>query len=173
MNNILIRQAQPKDVQAIATIHVKTWQCAYHGQLPDDFLKSLSIEKRIKSWTDSINNPQPKNNILVAEMDDVIVGFISSGPCRDEDYDAMIGEIYAIYIDPNYIGKGIGSVLMKDTLNVLKNNGFTQATLWVLTSNIQARRFYEKQRWHADGKMKIEKRENCELHEMRYEIDLL
>jgi ribosomal protein S18 acetylase RimI-like enzyme len=172
MQNILIREAQLQDVDAISTIHVKTWQSTYKDQLPEDFLESLSIPKRKEVWTNTLLKPQKNNKVLVAEMDKTIVGFCSLGQCRDKDINKPVGEIYAIYLDQNYFGKGIGSILMKDALRLLKNNGFSQTTLWVLTSNIQARRFYEKHGWKSDGKVKIDKRENVELHESRYRITL-
>ena len=39
-----IRPATPRDVTAIATIHVETWQVVYRGQVPDEYLERLSVD---------------------------------------------------------------------------------------------------------------------------------
>ena len=41
MAQIAIRTAKPGDARAIAEIHVSTWQTAYRGLMPDDFLAAM------------------------------------------------------------------------------------------------------------------------------------
>jgi hypothetical protein len=41
MLNFKIRDATPADAQGIAIVHVKTWQCAYRGQMPDSLLDGV------------------------------------------------------------------------------------------------------------------------------------
>lgn len=53
-----VRIANVDDALEIATVHVKTWQCAYRGQIPDAYLDSLSIEKRTERWKKQLKNPQ-------------------------------------------------------------------------------------------------------------------
>jgi GNAT superfamily N-acetyltransferase len=80
--------------------------------------------------------------------------------------------LYGIYIHPDYIGKGYGSELMRHALEVLKEDGYGKATLWVLDTNEKTRTFYEKKGWIVEGKTKVDKRDDFELHETRYIIDL-
>ena len=44
----------------------------------------------------------------------------------------------------------------------------TEATLWVLTGNKRARRFYEQHGWTADGAQKTDWRGDVRLDEVRY-----
>ena len=46
--------------------------------------------------------------MLVAELDDQVVGFVSSGPIR-ERIPGYSGEFYALYVLPEAQGCGIGT----------------------------------------------------------------
>lgn len=58
-------------------------------------------------------------------------------------------------------------------LKNIRNRRFTQITLWVLDTNEIARKFYEKMGFKPDGTTKIDVRENFELREIRYLINLI
>jgi ribosomal protein S18 acetylase RimI-like enzyme len=168
----IIREAKLEDALGLATVHVKTWQYAYAGQMPSDFLASLSIARRANQWENWLTNLQPRSKILVAEGAGKIIGFCNLGKSRDEDADETTGELFAIYIDPDYIGQGIGSALMRDGLAFLAAAGFKNAILWVLDTNEKTIRFYENKGWQADGKAKTEAIGSFEIRELRYAIDL-
>lgn len=172
MEVVIVREAEIKDAGQIAKVHVGTWQYAYAGQMPGEALNSLSVEQRTKRWEEILSKPTPGSKNFVAEIDDKIVGFCSVGPCRDEDMDKTTGELWAIYVDPESMNKGVGSLLQEKGLNFLKENEFKKATLWVLTSNEKAIKWYESKGWKLEGKTKIEGRRGFELHETRYIIDL-
>ncbi|OGC51666.1 hypothetical protein A2709_03175 [candidate division WWE3 bacterium RIFCSPHIGHO2_01_FULL_43_9] len=53
MGTIKVRKAKISDAQDIALIHTHTWQYAYRGQLPDSFLDNISVEKRLKMWSET------------------------------------------------------------------------------------------------------------------------
>lgn len=61
---------------------------------------------------------------------------------------------------------------MKSGLEYLREQGFTTATLWVLTTNEKTRKWYESKGWRVDGKTKSEPRDGFALNEIRYVIDL-
>lgn len=172
MENVVIRNAKVADASGIATVHVKTWQCAYRGQIPDSYLNGLSIEKRTETWKVQLENPKEGTHTFVAENNKTIIGWCTAGKSRDEDASGKTGEVYGIYIAPNFIGKGIGAKLMSRALETLRKDGFENATLWVLTTNDNSKKFYEKKGWQVEGKTKIEKRDDIELHDIRYKIDL-
>jgi ribosomal protein S18 acetylase RimI-like enzyme len=168
MPTISVRKAQLSDAVAIAKIHIGTWQCAYRGQIPDEYLDALSVEARARTWRDRLaeSNPSPQN--FVAELDGRVVGFCGVGPCRDEDMDDHTGELWSIYIDAQFMGRGAGSALLETGLQYLRDRGYRRATLWVLTSNHQTRQWYQRRGWMADGKTKIDERDDFSLHETRY-----
>jgi ribosomal protein S18 acetylase RimI-like enzyme len=118
MDTIEIRKAEKSDASGIAKVHIETWQFAYRGVMPDNFLDNLSIEKRTKRWEESLSVPKPESQSYVAVKDNKIIGFCSVGRCRDEDMNEMTGELYAIYVDSNFMNKGAGSALQEKGCNI-------------------------------------------------------
>ena len=165
-----VRPANVEDAQAIAIVHVKTWQYAYRGQIPDDFLDSMSIARRTERWREILAGRELQEQIFVAEVDDTIVGFSVVGRSRDADADDSVGELYAIYIDAQSMNHGVGSALLEAGQAYLAQQGYARATLWVLETNQRARRFYERKGWAADGKTRQEEIANAAVSEIRYAI---
>ena len=136
-----IRPAQPRDAAEIARIHVRTWQVAYRGQVPDAYLKSLDaeIEERTARWERIIASPASRRQHQLLALDgDRIVGFVTFGPSNDES-DPEVGEVYAIYVDPGSWDRGFGRELFAAAVQGLTDAGFRAATLWVLNTNARAR----------------------------------
>ncbi len=169
---LIIRPAKLEDAAGIAIVHVQTWQYAYKGLMPDSYLNSLSIEKRTEKWQANLSKTDDNVQAFVAELNDQIIGFCSVGKCRDEDMDSQTGELWAIYVSPNYMRQGVGTKLMNAGLIHLRKLGFQKATLWVLVENVKTRKWYEGKGWIIEGKTKSEPREGFELDEIRYLIDL-
>lgn len=172
MNTVLIREATVSDAEGIAQIHVTSWQSAYRGQIPDTYLDSLSVEKRTALWKQILGEKQSTGRVLVAEEEGQLTGFMSVGPSHEKDTTPEVGKLHAIYLAPSRMGQGIGTALMEAGLTALRDMGFAEAILWVLTSNEKARRFYEKHGWSADGHTLIDETEERALHESRYHIRL-
>ena len=79
----VFRNAHSDDVRGIAEVHVRSWQAAYRGQVPDSYLEGLSVAKRELMWTEILKDQM--RGVLVAEDEARIVGFASFGPVRDEE----------------------------------------------------------------------------------------
>lgn len=168
----IIRKAEVKDAKGISVVHVKMWQKAYRGQVPDSYLDSLSVEARELVWKKSLEDNKEGLHILVAEIEGIITGWVSGGKNRDEDVTPETGELGGIYVHPDYAGMGIGSELMTAFLDILKKDGYKKATLWVLDTNEKTRRWYEYKGWKIEGRTKTEPRDGFDLHEVSYVIDL-
>jgi ribosomal protein S18 acetylase RimI-like enzyme len=178
-----VRRALPSDAAVIATVHIRSWQSAYRGQLPDSYLDQLGqeLERRTQFWSSAITAPTiPGNEIWVidisvskadSESQSEVKGFATIGPTRDSDL-AKAGEVYAIYLDPQSWGQELGRALFTHVSDRLAALGYPTAMLWVLESNARARRFYEMAGWTADGATKVETRPGFELHDVRYRKSL-
>lgn len=164
-----IRRADLNDAAAIATVHVRSWQAAYRGLLPQDLLDALDPDRRLPGWRRVLTAAEwPHRGVLVAAEDDVL-GFASVGPSRDADSDpSTVGEVQAIYLDPDAWGRGIGRELMAESVRALGEAGYRQATLWALDTNMRARRFYGAAGWTMDGATKRDTRHGVMLSEARY-----
>jgi GNAT superfamily N-acetyltransferase len=163
-----IRAATIPDAYGIAEVQVAAWKAAYRGLMPDSVLDGLSVPKREEMWRRIV--AEQKFQLLVAEHDGGIIGFVDFGTCRDSGADPRLtGEILAIYVDPNRWHAGIGQGLLGAALSGLKLAGFNEATLWVLDSNSRARVFYERAGFSSDGATKSEIiGDNAKIQEVRY-----
>lgn len=167
-----IRSAESSDSEAIARVHTSSWQSAYRGLLPDEWLDALRWEDRRKRW-DSILSGANQTKVFVAlNNQDEILGFASIGPSRDEDIDQeRVHELYAIYLVPQYWGKGIGTALLHAVMREVPKTA-QRLELWVLEDNVRGRRFYESQGFMLDGATKLAEIDGHQLEEVRYRIPL-
>jgi len=159
-----IRQATVEDAHQIARIHIQTWQRAYAGIVNDAYLQSLSIEDRTSRWREILSKDTESN--FIVEDEDEVAGWISFGKSRDED--ARAGEIYGIYVHPDYWGRGFGRELMAAAEDDLREQKFKMITLWVLELNERSRYFYSKAGYSFDGSKKPYSIGGQELWVVRY-----
>jgi GNAT superfamily N-acetyltransferase len=167
VSEVEIRRAALADAATIAGIHVRGWQWAYRGLIPDAFLDSLSIEERERRWREQLDSDHPRRTWL-AESDGRALGFVTCGPASDDALPAGTGEVFAIYQEARAAGKGVGRALFSHAMGDLRAQGFNMAVLWVLESNHRARRFYEIAGWNPDGARKKDHRADHVRHEIRY-----
>jgi GNAT superfamily N-acetyltransferase len=164
-----IRPAQPTDAAGIAEVHVRSWQDAYRGLLPQDYLDNLDVGRRREGWDRFLATTcWPHTGAFVAEDGDGIIGFTHVGPTRDEGEPRAVGEVTAIYVLDREWGTGAGRALMAAAVATLADAGFAEASLWVLDRNTRARGFYELAGWAVDGAERVEELRGFPLREVRY-----
>lgn len=170
---VAIRDATPADARAIAEVHVRSWQAAYRGELPDDYLDGLSVDERETQWTGWLAEPEELAGVLVAEDEGGrVIGFASVGPSRDEDAGPQTGEVRTIYLRPEWFGRGVGRELFSRANARLRELGYVRATLWVLATNERSRHFYEKAGWAFDGTESSHQSQCLHMPVARYAIEL-
>lgn len=146
-----IRRARPADAEALGRIYVEAWRDTYAGMLPDKVLVGMSARRQATRWGRHISRLKTDEIILVAHIDGEPVGFGSAGLSRSGGTE---GEIFTLYVDPNFQGRGVGRLLMDALLEALKDKGCESAMLWVVAAN-PSRFFYEA----VGGKRVAEKTE--------------
>lgn len=167
--SVAIRAATVEDARAIAEIHVAGWRAAYRGQMPDEVLDGLSVEKRTEQWTQRIGTPPTPDHRTWVSLDGArVTGFANTGPSRDADARPGVAELFAIYVDPLAWGTGAGRALFAHAAADLMERGFPGLSLWVLDTNARARRFYELAGLRADGGEKTATFGGAVLRELRY-----
>lgn len=139
---MIIRRATIHDSHNIAHVHVSAWQEAYRGIVPSTYLDGLSVSDREARWNEFFDCGA--SEILVADEASDIVGFSAYGATRDDDAADGTGEIYAIYVAPSRWSTGVGHALWAQSRQGLMDLGYSRVTLWVLTANERAIRFYER-----------------------------
>lgn len=172
MSSVSVRVAVVADAAAIAAVHVASWRGAYVGLIDQTFLDSLDVAEFAARRERSLAEPLAGGCHFVAEAGGAIVGFAVAGPTRDDADNAVVAEVYAMYALPSAWGTGAGRALMVACIAFLKERGFREATLWVLTGNTRARRFYEAAGFRTDGATKIEPRISKDAELTRYRMML-
>ncbi len=166
-----IRPAKSGDEDAIASVHIKSWQEAYHGLIPQNYLDALpsELENRIKMWTSILANPQ--RWAWVAENANGIVGFVLFGQPRDPNREGFI-ELGAIYLLESEKGKGTGFSLLSAGFNKMKDLGYKKSYCWVLENNPTIK-FYERSGARFSGHTKDDEIGGKQFKELAYEWDSL
>jgi GNAT superfamily N-acetyltransferase len=164
---VIIRLATPLDVDSIAQLHVRAWQAAYRGLLPDALLANLTPEKRLPIWTSAVVNPAACVLLAMSESNELL-GFCSLLPSRDPDATDGTAEVTALYVDPNVWRSGVGGALIDAAVESASARGDSTLTLWVLSENTRARAFYEARDFQADGHTKLASIGGVPAPETRY-----
>lgn len=133
------------EIKGKAFVHWKCWQDIYPGLVSQEYLEKFTLEKseeKAFQWRD---------NILVAKDGDRVVGFVGCGQHGPEDPDT--GEVFALYVLPEYQGTGVGQRLMDAALDKL--SACPHLCLWAVKGNERAIRFYEKNGFRLNGEEKF------------------
>ena len=126
---IIIRTAQEEDCESVFQVHIRAIKviCTKHY-----------AQDEIEAWSSVLKPGRYKNAIrrgpfFVAVDGDAIVGF-SNLNCKS-------GEVEAVYVDPGYVGIGVGMKLLQALEIAAKVAGLT---FLHLSSSLNAVSFYEK-----------------------------
>jgi ribosomal protein S18 acetylase RimI-like enzyme len=147
---VQVREARPDDAAQVARVHVASWQAAYRGLLPDEYLDGLDPADRMARYTFGATDPDAPSTIVAVD-DGVICGFATTGRSPHSDTPDA-GELLGLYVDPGAWDCGVGRRLMAEARERLSGGGFTEAVLWVLVGNERAERFYRIDGWWPDGR---------------------
>jgi hypothetical protein len=70
---MIIRDAELRDARGIAEVHVRSWQAAYAGIVPDEDLAQLSVDEREQFWAQILSKGVCATFVLVNR--DLVVGW--------------------------------------------------------------------------------------------------
>ena len=160
-----IRPLTDADIDAVAAMHVRSWQVGYAGIVPADYLDALDPAEFAARRRAQGRPPGARS--VVAVDDGRVIGFANFGPDLD---DPAHGGLYALYVDPDDWRRGAGRLLLEAAKAGLAAAGFGDMRLWVLEQNERGRRFYERAGLSPDGTRQTwtPRRATVELPELRY-----
>lgn len=150
-----IKVAEYSDFERIAVLHARSWQINYAGILDKDYLDHEVLDDRRLIWQARLTNPSFNQHILLIEERGILCGFI----CAFGNHDFEKGtNIESLHIDPEYKGRGLGSVLIKEMAQWLEKYFPEQGVyLEVAEQNQPAVDFYD----HIGGERLAEKMWNA------------
>ncbi|MBS4195957.1 GNAT family N-acetyltransferase [Lederbergia citri] len=110
----IIRKMNEEDIKEVQKVAGTSWNHTYKDIIPievqEKFLRS--------AYSDEMMQRRLKHTLMyVVVVDGKIVGFANFSRVDDSG----IAELFAIYIYPEYQGKGIGTSLLKEGINNLEN----------------------------------------------------
>jgi ribosomal protein S18 acetylase RimI-like enzyme len=136
-----VRAARPEDAMGVARIYIESWHDTYAAILPARLLCAMTPKGQAARWRAAIR-ARGREQVLVAESEKYgLVGMSSVGPSRDAGlgYDA---EVYTLYVDPAFLGRGAGRALLRGGFASLRTRGFSSCLIWAHARN-PVRFFYE------------------------------
>jgi len=172
VEDVLIRDATNADAVAMGRLHVRAWQGAYRGVMPDEYLDDLEADDRIAFWRGRVS-PTDLPPILVAVVTGEVVGFAAFGEEQGSTHPGECGELYAMNIDPAHWRRGIGRALLRDVTEALVASGYPEAVLWVVPENERARGLYESEGWTPDGAISADEILGVTVTNIRYRKSLI
>lgn len=140
--SIDMRLAGPGDAAAIADAHRNAWMHAYSGIIPYRALTRM-VERRGESWWRKATRGPA--TILVAEVAGQVAGYASLGYNRARVLPHE-GEIYELYLRPEYQGIGLGYQLFHEARRILNSLGCNGMVVWCLEDSEIAANFFRTKR---------------------------
>ncbi|MFI5263702.1 MAG: GNAT family N-acetyltransferase [Candidatus Kapaibacterium sp.] len=142
--NIRIREARPEDAFQIAQINIGSWHSTYRGLIADATLDGMKFEDYLKKWNTTFSVLEENGGFCFVADDEVhhVIGYSLCGKNRHNQF-PFESELYAIYLLEEYQGKGIGKKLFLKSVEEFRRRGNASFLLFVLSSNLQSRKFYE------------------------------
>jgi GNAT superfamily N-acetyltransferase len=122
-----------------------------------------TYEAEVGASEDSWRRRLSDRTRFVAEVDGKVVGTVGAGPGEFDGAAALT----ALWVDPGFRGRGVGSALVDAVVDWAREEGFNQLLLWVTEVNENAERLYERQGFARTGRMiEVRPREPAVEYEM-------
>jgi ribosomal protein S18 acetylase RimI-like enzyme len=138
-----VRRSKPADAAELADVFADSWRQAYTGIIPHASLEAIVLRRGRDWWnraTRSADGP------IVLTFADKPAGYATFGAARHNG--PLKGEIYELYLSPNYQGLGFGEYLFEASRAALDERALRGLIVWALADNQQAQSFY----WSRGGR---------------------
>lgn len=120
-----IRPARPHESDAIADVFLRSWKTL----MPE--IPIGHTDEQVRSWI--AGGVMLEKRVFVATENDAVIAMMAISE------DGEGGWIDHLYVAPEHVGGGVGSMLVKRALESLR----APVRLYTFQSNERARRFYE------------------------------
>jgi ribosomal protein S18 acetylase RimI-like enzyme len=151
---IVVREARPDDLTAVAAVFLACWHDSYAGFLPPDVIGMYDEDGARALWRPTLTDPPADAVVLVAaQTGRGVLGVVRVGKDPDEP---TAGHVYSLYVHPAAQGLGVGTRLLAAADDRFRRDGMDEVTLWVFAANAAARGFYARLGWQPDGAERVE-----------------
>ncbi len=129
MSTFALRPAAPTDAANVAEVFLRSFRHAYR----DGLVRLAHPDHDVRRWVRE--EMLPSSDVTVAVSAGIVVGYVATKP----------EWIDHLYIDPAWIGRGVGSALLTAARDRLPHG----CDLWTFQENKRARTFYEAHGFRA------------------------
>ena len=123
---------------SISDVHRVSWLQAYGGLIPHKPLNQMVGRRNETWWRKATRGPA---TLLVIDVAGVVAGYATLGLNRARAL-PQEGEVYEIYLRPEYQGIGLGRLLFGEAKNLLRSLGCKGLVVWCLEDSHLADRFF-------------------------------
>ncbi|WP_019028645.1 GNAT family N-acetyltransferase [Colwellia piezophila] len=138
-NNLTIRPANDADREFIFGLSPRLAEVAGLPWHTDAVMKKMQDDY----IAEVIDNPGAAKITLIAEKDNILLGFIHACSHKDSISGEICGTVPLLAVSPNTQGLGVGKALMKAAENWAQEQGYRLLHLEVFANNNKAQGFYQ------------------------------
>ena len=148
--NFFVRDLHKEDVDVIHDLAMKSWKYTYREIFTKDFIENYVNRAYRKENLENTVEQEKKGlfKFYVLEKQDEmkLVGFAQIGYDRYWETGKRENDLrlFRIYLDPEYIGKRLGNLLLENVEQFVAQEGLTSYIVGVHEKNIIGLRFYQK-----------------------------
>ena len=159
---ITLKVAQPKDARKLGKLLFQCNQETYG----DSSAESESLQDCVSEFERT-----RCSNVITGWYENELVGFCTYGPGRGSDILKDTGEIYNLYVKPEYQRMGDGRRMLHEAIRKLRRDEYSQVIAWVTSDNVVAMAFYEALGFKNDGAYRFSDEAET-LQEIRFFRDI-
>jgi GNAT superfamily N-acetyltransferase len=110
-----------------------------------------TFEREVSLAESHWRNAVVQRTRFLAEVDGEVAGTVGAGPGEFSGSAALT----ALWVDPRFRGRGVGSALVEAVLGWAADHGFSQVLLWVTEVNRNAERLYVHHGFARTGRASV------------------
>ena len=135
-----IRKAEIKDLEVIQNLNNELFELEL-ANFDKHLIKGWSF---LKEGKDYFENAIKNSFVIVAEIDDEVVGYLLAEEVKIPYYSFKIAELCNMCVDEKYRNQGIGTILYKEFERYFKLQNIEHFVVTASFKNESAKRFYKK-----------------------------
>jgi ribosomal protein S18 acetylase RimI-like enzyme len=129
------------ELPSVAALHLRSWRDAYRGVIPDSVIDARSFESGLAGWRGTF--AAYPGNVRAVRARGRVLGFCCAGPVVNAERSGPWAmELYALHVDPELRGRGIGARMLRALLAEAGTKGLI---LWTLVGLSRSRAFYSRE----------------------------
>ena len=149
---VTIRRAISDDAALLAELGARTFEQTFAADnTSEDMASYLALHFSVAQQTAELAHPA--STFLIAEVDGQTAGYakLRAGDPPKDIEGAIPIELVRLYVSQEWLGRGVGEVLMRACLDESRSAGYETLWLGVWERNARAQAFYRKWNFRAVG----------------------